>query len=358
MDNAILGIGDRVVFRVGQETITVDDVIYAAHFRGELEMSWTRVVEYAQSETNGLEADQADLQARSENFRISHDLISAEETEQWLEERSLTLDDFSDFLIRQGTYDASIVDGGARLMPDYAFAPANLREILRIDLLFNGEFDRLATGLAWRVAAREAADRTVPADAVENERARFSERSGVKDDMRDAWLLGLGTNAVWFNEMLELEAVFQRECDALLTLSSREQMLQTLRVPLMRFEIEVIELDSRDAAREAFTCVRGDDESMEEVASGAGYPFRHVSVFYEDLPEHLQPRLLSAIPGEILNPIERDGGFQLCRLVRKSEFDLADEEVRRRVEVRIVERHFSELVARFVRWILPPTGAP
>jgi hypothetical protein len=28
------------------------------------------------------------------------------------------------------------------------------------------------------------------------------------------------------------------------------------------------------------------------------------------------------------------------------------------VEAKIIERHFSELVARFVRWILPPTGSP
>jgi hypothetical protein len=45
-------------------------------------------------------------------------------------------------------------------------------------------------------------------------------------------------------------------------------------------------------------------------------------------------------------------------LVGKTELDLADNEVRHRVEAKIVERHFSELVGRFVRWILPPTGTP
>jgi len=64
------------------------------------------------------------------------------------------------------------------------------------------------------------------------------------------------------------------------------------------------------------------------------------------------------MPEEILHPIEREGGFELCRLIRKIELNLADEEVRSRLEAKIVERHFSELVARFVRWILPPTGAP
>jgi hypothetical protein len=131
-------------------------------------------------------------------------------------------------------------------------------------------------------------------------------------------------------------------------------MLHTLRMPLMGFDLELIEVDSRDAAREIFECVIVDGEPMEEVASDAGYPYQRSHVFYEDLPEDLQARLLSAKPGETLNPIERDGRFELCRLVGKTELDLADDEVRHRVEAKIVERHFSELAARFVRWILPP----
>jgi hypothetical protein len=129
-------------------------------------------------------------------------------------------------------------------------------------------------------------------------------------------------------------------------------------MPLMRFDLELIEVDSRDAAREVFECVSADGEPMDEVASGAGYPYRRTRVFYEDLPEDLQPRLLSTRPGEVLDPVERDGLFELCRLVGKTDLDLADNEVRHRVEAKIVERHFSELVERFVRWILPPTGTP
>jgi hypothetical protein len=358
MTNADLALRGQVIFRAGQKTITVDEVICAAHLRGELETSWRRVLKYAQSETIGLEADQADLQVRSEQFRISRDLISTEETERWLDERGLTLDDFSEFLARQEVYDdLASVDGG-QTRQDYAFAPVDLREQLRADLLFTGEFDRLATGLAWRIAAHEAVSDSVPASAIASERARFLERSGVSDDMLDRWLLALGRDAVWFNEMLELEALFRRQREALFTLASCERMLPSLRMPLARFELELIEVDSRDAAREVFECVSADGESMEEVASGAGYPYRRSTVFYEDLPADLQPRLLSAMPEEILDPIEREGGFELFRLIRKIELNLADEEVRSRVEAKIMERHFSELVARFVRWILPPTGAP
>lgn len=96
-----LGVRDLGVFHVGNKTITMDDVICAAHFRGDLEKSWKRVCDYVKSGASGRETDEADLQARSEEFRINRDLISAEETERWLDERGLSLDDFSDFLIRE-----------------------------------------------------------------------------------------------------------------------------------------------------------------------------------------------------------------------------------------------------------------
>ena len=350
----VRGVG---AFHVGQRTMTIDDVICAAHFRGELEKRWQRVCGYAQSGANGREIDETVLQARSEEVRTSRDLISAEETERWLEERGLSLDDFGDFLVRQ-EISASAPVSSDRQAEEYAFASADLRELLRIDLLFTGDFDCLATALAWRMAARETVSDSLDANAVASERARFSERTGLIGDKLDNWLLRLGRDVVWFNEMLELEGVFLKQREELLSVGSRERMLHTLRMPLMRFNLELIEVDSRDAAHEVFECVSADGESMEEVASGAGYPYRCSHVFYEDLPEDLQPKLLSARPGEILDPIECDGRFELCRLVEKTELDLADDEVRHRVEAKLVERHFSELVARFVRWILPPISAP
>jgi hypothetical protein len=293
MNSAELAGRELKVFHVGEKTITIDDIICAAHFRGELEKSWQRVCGYAQAEASGLKSNEAALQARSEEFRIDRDLISAEETEQWLEERGLTLDDFSDFLIRQEV-SASAPLGPDRQVEEYAFAPTDLRDLLRVDLLFTGEFDRLATALAWRMAAREAVSDPPSAIAIESQRARFTKRSGLHGDMLDNWLLGLGRDVVWFKEMLKLEALFRGEREGLLSAGSRARMLHILRMPLMRFDLELIEVDSRDAAREVFECVSADGEPMEAVASGAGYPYRRSHVFYEDLPEDLQPRLLSA----------------------------------------------------------------
>ena len=228
---AVDGLG---AFHVGQRTISIDDVICAAHLRGELEKSWQRVNEWAQIGANGRESDESALQARSKEFRTSRDLISAEETERWLEERGLSLDDFGDFLARQ-EISASARVSSDRQVEEYAFASADLRELLRIDLLFAGDFDHLATALAWRMATREAVSDSLDANAVASERARFSERTGLIGDKLDNWLLGLGRDVVWFNEMLELEGLFLKQREELLSVGSRERMLHTLRMPLMRF---------------------------------------------------------------------------------------------------------------------------
>lgn len=157
------------------------------------------------------EIDESVLQARSEDFRISHDLISAEDTEHWLDERGLSLDDFSDFLVRQevSTLAAASPDGQQE---EYAFGPLDVRELLRTELLFTGDFDRLAIALAWRTAAREAESDSPSANAIENERAQFWERSGINRDTLDTWLQGLGRDVVWFDEMLKVEAIFRGRC--------------------------------------------------------------------------------------------------------------------------------------------------
>ena len=145
---------------------------------------------------SGREFDESALQERSEEFRISRDLISAEETERWLEERGLSLNDFGDFLVRQEISASASVSSDCQV-EEYAFASADLRELLRIDLLFTGDFDRLATALAWRMAAREAVSDPLDSNAVASERARFSERTGLIDDKLDNWLLRLGRDVVW-----------------------------------------------------------------------------------------------------------------------------------------------------------------
>ncbi|MEA3208701.1 MAG: hypothetical protein QOE70_1758 [Chthoniobacter sp.] len=340
------------VFRTGGQILGVADVLDAAHFRGELEPAWKEVLWLAECEARaGEEPEAAALQASSEKFRSDRDLITAEETEQWLEERGLTLDDFTDYFVRHYWKEALVGNAEPPAL-DYLDAPQNLRDLLRAELLINGEFDRQARQLAWRFAARSAQ----PArEAIARERARFLERTRLDEATLPAWLARLGRDESWLEEMLQLEAAYRQQSSSLLTTEALEGALELLRIPLTRIKLEIIELEALHAAREAFLCLREDGASMQEVARDGRYPCRRVEVLLEELPAESQQKFLSAAAGEVLEPLARGEGFQLCQLIQKIEPELTDVKVRARAEQHVLNRHFSELVAEHVRWIMPPT---
>ena len=118
-----------------------------------------------------------------------------------------------------------------------------------------------------------------------------------------------------------------------------------LRMPLTRFEAEVIEVESLDAAREALLCVREDGMSMQEVAGEARYPYRRITFRHEDVPPNLQQKFWSVGAGDLLEPLPRgEDGFELYRITNKSEPDLSDIIVQERIDERLLEQHFSGLV--------------
>jgi hypothetical protein len=346
-------IENKVVFVSGSDSFTVRDLVDAARFRGEVELFWKNFLRLVEAEKKAderdLEMDDSAIDAAAEQFRYEHDLITAEETERWLEERGLSLSDFSDYFVRHYWG-----DGAVDLEPeavDYLSAPNEVRELLTIELILSGELDRMAKRLSWRVVARRAAEgHEIDPGSSDEEQARFFERSGLAHTQFADWLKQLGRDQVWFGEALSMEAIYRHTCDALLTRQAREREIAALRLPLTRFEVETIELDSLDAAREALLCARDDGLSMEEVAAEGRYPYQRADILLEDVPEDLQQKFLSVTPGEILEPISRGDGFHLCRIIEKAEPNIGDSAVMQRAEKRILERHFEDLTAKHIQW--------
>ena len=352
-DTETLPVDSKVVFLCGERPFTVRDLLDAAHFRGELEPAWKKLLRLVAAEhradAQGLEVADDAIDTAAEQFRYQRDLITAEETEQWLAERGLTLSDFSAYFVRQ--YWGQRWDDVEPDLVDYYSAPNDLRELLTSELILSGELDRMALHLSWRVAAQCAAkERPASAELIADEQARFFERSGLTEDQLAEWLERLGRDAEWLQAALEMEAIHRRDCDALLSPQAREREIAALRLPLTRFEVETIELDSLDAAREALLCVREDGMSMEEVATEGRYPYRRPEPLLEEIPEELQQKFLSVHPGEILEPIAHGDGFHLCRVIGKEEPDVNDPLVQERAENRILDRHFADLTTRHIQW--------
>jgi hypothetical protein len=341
---------DLIVCACANQEYSARDAIEAAIFRGDLDAKWKKFLQRVAAESRAdeldLDFDEAAVSAAMEAFRYEHDLITAEETEAWLENRGLTFDDFSEYFTRQ--YYASTI---ADIVPDqteYNSASSDLHELFVVELILSGELDRMTSQLMRRLAARCAEEDPTP-EAITAEERSFFESNGVKPGQLANWLKKLARDSKWFNEILALEAAYRRRCETLLVPEARQRELARLRLPLTRVETEVIELESRDAAQEALLCVREDGLSMEEVAIEGRYPYRRVDFVLEDIATDAQQRFLSVSSGDILEPTARGDGFQLCRVISKIEPQTDDPNTKSRIDQRILDRHFSELISRYTQ---------
>jgi len=342
---------DLVVCACRAKEYTARDAIDAAIFRGELGVKWKEFLDEVEAEKRAdeldLDLDESAISSAVEAFRYEYDLITAEETEAWLANRGLTFDDFSDYFTRQ-CYATAIREKIVSDEMEYQCASPDLRRSFLTELILSGDLDRMTSDLMARLAARCAGDEPIP-DAIAAEERKFLHRNRIKSAQRTDWLEKLGRDSKWLDEMLVIEAAYRTHCDRLLVPEARQHELMALRLPLTQFEIEVIELESRDAAKEALFCVRQDGMSMEEVATEGRYPYRRSDFLLEDVPVDAQQRFLSVSAGNVLEPIARGDGFELCRVVSKIEPQADDPSVQSRIDGRLLDRHFSELMSKYTQ---------
>src|SRR6266536_4239382 len=340
---------DLVVCACRGQEYTARDAIDAAIFRGELDVKWKEFLHQVAAERRAdeldVEPDESAISGAAEAFRYEYDLITTEETEAWLANRGLTFDDFSDYFTRQ--YCATAIR--EKIVPDeveYQSASPDLRRSFLTELILSGDLDRITSDLMARLAARCAGEEPTPA-AIADEERKFLHRNRIKSAQRADWLEKLGRDSKWLDEMLAIEAAYRRHCDTLLVPEARQRELLALGLPLTRFETEVIELESLDAAREALFCVREDGMSMEEVATEGRYPYRRADFLLEDLPVDAQQKYLSVSPGHMLEPMPHGDGFELCRIIKKVEPRLEDPTVKSRVDQRLLDQYFSDLTTKY-----------
>jgi hypothetical protein len=348
---------DLIVCVCGQHGYTARDAIDAAIFRGEFNVKWKEFLEAVEAEKRSdqleIDLDEAAISSAAEAFRYEYDLITAEETEEWLANRGLTLDDFTDYFTRRWCSNALYEDIGP-VEVEYQSASLELRELFLAELILSGELERLTTAFMWRLAAH-CAENNVHSDAIAVAEQKFFDRNEIEPSQLANWLERLGRDSEWFNVMLVIDAAYRTRRDRLLVPQTRQHELAALRLSLTRFETEIIELESCDAANEALLCVREDGRSMVEVATEGRYPHRRVDFVLEDISLEAQQKFLCVSPGQVLKPIERGDGFELCRIVKKIEPRLDDPRVKSRIDQRLLDRHFSELVNKYVERRL---GAP
>jgi len=336
-------LGSAVLFHAGGRAYTVDDAISSAMFRGALDTAIEETLALSAAEERageeGFEPDDEALQTSAESFRYQHDLITAGETEAWLETRGMTIDDFSRHLYQQLCRSAYPGKSDGQSVPD------DLSDLLRVRLWMTDGMDELAAALRRRIAAGiEMSDRETL--STQAEKRRFLGRHRLDDRSLAGWLAALNRDNAWLAEALRVETAFDRLVTQAITDDARSRRLASMQLALSKMEIETLELDSEAAAREAVLCVRDDGQSLSEIARESGYHADHSELWIDDFDDAIGQQLLGAVDGEVIGPIESDDRFKVYQIVRKIEPRMSDPAVSDRIDKAIVDEFFDDLCAR------------
>jgi hypothetical protein len=348
-----------VIFSRGERGFTAKDVVDCALVRGEIDSLWKEFLRVAECDRlaneRELELDDSALDSAAIAFRYKHDLITAEETERWLEDRGVSLAEFSEYFARQ-YWSRSYSGTVGPPKSSYQTASPEDRDLFLLNLILSGSLDRMAERLSYRVAAQadEAGDKDA---SVGEARARFLVAAKIDQAELADWLRQLGRDQEWLDEILAAEAAYQRRVSQILTEQALQKELRPMQLNLTRFQLETVEVDSRDAAAEVVACVRNDGMEMSEVADESRYPFHHSEVLLEDIPSEQQQRFLSVKAGTLFDPIPRGDAFEVWRVKTRTEPSLQDPIIRARLESRIIDRCFNELLSKYIDWklFLPPS---
>ncbi|MFZ0043588.1 MAG: hypothetical protein WAK93_19930 [Solirubrobacteraceae bacterium] len=301
---------DRVAVSFSEATVTVLDLVLLGMLRGdwwELERRARRGL--ALRREGGNPVTKADLHAAATSFRYAHDLVSAEDFQNWLRERGIGVGDLAAYLqrtlLQAGAADESGGTPAVQADPD---DERELAQALWAEAICSGTLAALATAAGDLVVAESAVagaeaevegtrQTDVPSDILE--RAATDAASGVAarpgEDLHErlARLAGLQlAMARLRTEVAEPEAL--------------ARVVAGHGLEWMSVTGTELEFATEGAALEARLLVTVDGLDVESVIRLAGERCpgapRPRELLIADAPPELGGVIAAALPGEVVGP--------------------------------------------------------
>jgi len=312
----------RSLFTVADRTYAWEDVLLAVELRGELDALERQTrqglacLRRLAAETG--EAPTEAVRAAATVFRYDRNLLAAEELENWLDTRGLTVSDWNGYL-RRLVLRERWEDELEQIEAEFAVAEEEVEAALPAEAV--------CTGFLRRAAERLAEDAALAAanDAVEDGAHRsnsIADLARAADDVR---------------ARVPSPPEVEREVAA-------------HAVDWIRIEAETLELSDAEAAREAALCVRVDGRLLTDVAEDCGVPANAIVLYLGDAEPELQAALASATPGELIGPVPRGAGHMLLQLRAKAEPSADDPELGRRAAAVLAARSVDRELRDRVVW--------
>jgi hypothetical protein len=347
----------QAVFSVGDMEYRWEDVVLAAALQGDWARLRDRVREgiaclrRADEETDEALAEE-EVEAAANDFRYARDLVSAQETEDWLNRWDLTTEGWMDWvrasLLRQ-RWSADLADIVSRFSPD----EDEVEGQIGTEAVCSGELSRLALVLAGRaaVSARERAGQ--PEEAL----------SGGEDDSARAlgWfpsklpeeaMPGVSPEDVRarVENLARLELAFRRFRERALTPAAIDREIRAHRMEWTVVECRSASFPDQEEAREAALCVREDGRDLAEVAGAAGGQMRLDRASLDEMEPDVQELLMGAGKGDLIGPVRRGSESVLYQVVDKIPPSEGDPDAVGRAEEAILKSLVDREITDRVKW--------
>ncbi|MEX2194021.1 MAG: hypothetical protein WD844_01930 [Thermoleophilaceae bacterium] len=328
----------RPALTVDGRDYAVADVAAAALYLSE----WSGVERRACAGTASLDRGDApqpteeDVSAAAAAFRRARRLLSAEEMEEWLARRGLTAGAWMRW-VRADLGRRRAEEAGGPQQPESGPVTASA---LWAEALCSGALARSAQRLAELLVAPELTD-----EAVGREQGKASPDP--------APLSALGVDPERARAMLDVlparRVALDRLAERVATPQAVDERLRARQTDWLAVDFRVLALTEETAAREALLCVRDDGLALEEVAQLARAELTRERTVLADAPPALQAHLLSAGPGELVGPLERDGHLAVLIVDAKLSPSPGDPEVSRRARTELLDRALDREMTTRVR---------
>ena len=312
----------ELAFEVDGDPYTWADVTLAARLRGEWDelerQARESLASRARADAEGDPIPEQAIDDAAVAFRYEHDLLAADELDEWLDARRLSMDEWVEWVRGALLRD----HWAAKIEATLAAHPPRDGELERwlwVEGVCSGALDDFARRLAGRAAAHAALE------GGDTARDRAEQLAAI-DRSWEAYRRGL----------VSAEAI------------RREIAGRT--VDWLRIEWEMLAFPKREMAEEAVLCVREDGRRLADVAGESRVRLERRRTYLDELAADLAGPLTSAQPGELLGPIETEGGHAVIVVDHKQPPSAEDPAIRERVGRELVDRAIERELAARVRW--------
>jgi hypothetical protein len=323
--NALLG---QVVFSVGSQQYYWDDVILYARQSGnwdELEKQLREGIACMKRlEDMAEQIDPEELELAANEFRYERDLVTAEETEAWLNQWNVSAEAWMEYIQRL-LLRRKWADRLAEIVAHYPATKKEFHSSLHAEAVCSGYLARFAHALAARASAYDKA-------------------------RKEGWISDESKSAAAADRMCRLETSYRRFRDHVVDSQGIKNQINSHRLDWIRFDCRYVLFPQEQMAREAALCVRDDGRQLDEVAANANVALQNAAIYLDAVEPTLRDRFLGAEKGALIGPLNWANAFGLFLVEDKIIPAVEDPEIKQRAQESLLQSAVNREINNRVKW--------